>query len=102
MYLAKSKDDFNKIIKSEQDLLDVMRGQVVQHVATEEDTSNIATGGEDIKAVVEDMLASSPIRWDENARFTIIEYTELLLYFKRKNIEESNMISYWIKFYSLL
>lgn len=39
MYLAKSKDDFNKIIKSEQDLLDVMRGQVVQHVATEEDTS---------------------------------------------------------------
>lgn len=38
-YLAKSKDDFNKIIKSEQDLLDVMRGQVVQHVATEEDTS---------------------------------------------------------------
>lgn len=44
--------------------------------AEDETDANIA-GGEDIKAVVEDMLASSPIRWDENARFTIVEYTEL-------------------------
>lgn len=29
-YLAKSKDDFSKIIQAEQDLLDVMKGQVVQ------------------------------------------------------------------------
>ena len=41
------------------------------------DDTNITTGGDDIKAIVEDMLASSPIRWDENARFTIVEYTEL-------------------------
>ena len=37
-YLAESTDDFKKILKNEQDLLDVMRGQVVQHVAIEEDT----------------------------------------------------------------
>lgn len=30
-YLARSSDDFTKIIQKEQDLLDVMRGQVVQH-----------------------------------------------------------------------
>ena len=35
-YLASSKDDFAKIIDKEQDLLDVMRGQVVQHQATNE------------------------------------------------------------------
>lgn len=29
-YLAKSKDDYSKIIQEEQDLLDVMKGQVVQ------------------------------------------------------------------------
>ena len=31
----------------------------------------------DIKSVVEDMVASNPVRGDKNARFTIIEYTEL-------------------------
>lgn len=34
-YIALSKDDFNAIIKKEQDLLDVMQGQVVQHIAEE-------------------------------------------------------------------
>ena len=38
-HLAKSNKDFNKILTVEQDLLDVMRGQVVQHVAAEEDSS---------------------------------------------------------------
>lgn len=33
---------------------------------------------DEIKSVVEDMLASSPARGDANARFTIVEYTELL------------------------
>lgn len=33
---------------------------------------------DEIKTVVEDMLASSPVRGDANARFTIVEYTELL------------------------
>lgn len=36
-YLAKSKEDFPKILKDEQDLLDVMRGQVVTHVVEEEE-----------------------------------------------------------------
>ena len=36
--LSKSEDDFPKIIKYEQDLLDVMRGQVVTHIAEEEFT----------------------------------------------------------------
>ena len=38
-YLAKSAKDFNKILSAEQDLLDVMRGQVVQRVAVEEDST---------------------------------------------------------------
>ena len=37
-YLALTTNDFERIIKDEQDLLDVMRGQVVTHVA-EEDSS---------------------------------------------------------------
>lgn len=39
---------------------------------------NYVAGGDEVKNVVEDMLANTPIRGDENARFTIIEYTELL------------------------
>ena len=35
-YLADSFEDFSKIIQKEQDLLDVMRGQVVEHQAVEE------------------------------------------------------------------
>ena len=35
-YLAKSEDDFTRIIKDEQDLLDVMRGQVITHAVEEE------------------------------------------------------------------
>ena len=43
----------------------------------EEDKGNIVAWGEEVKSVVENMLASTPIRGDENARFTIVEYTEL-------------------------
>lgn len=35
-YLAKSDEDFSRIIKDEQDLLDVMRGQVITHAVEEE------------------------------------------------------------------
>ena len=35
-YLAKKKDDYAEILKNEQDLLDVMRTQVVQHAVQEE------------------------------------------------------------------
>jgi protein-disulfide isomerase len=34
------------------------------------------------------MLASSPIRWDEDARFTIIEYTELLCPYCQRHSSE--------------
>lgn len=36
LYLVKNTDDFAKTIQREQDLLDVMRGQVVQHQTVEE------------------------------------------------------------------
>lgn len=40
-YLANTKDDFAKIIGKEQDLLDVMRGQVVQHQVIDETEQEI-------------------------------------------------------------
>lgn len=39
-YLAKEKDDFSDIIQKEQDLLDVMKGQVVQKQIIEENIEN--------------------------------------------------------------
>lgn len=39
-YLAKNKNDFARIIKDEQDLLDVMRGQVVTNI-TREDSEDV-------------------------------------------------------------
>lgn len=39
---------------------------------------NFVAGGDEVKTAVESMLASTPIRGEANARFTIIEYTELL------------------------
>lgn len=41
----------------------------------ESDTTS--QGSEDIKTVVEDILANNPVRGDKDARYTIIEYTEL-------------------------
>lgn len=35
-HLARSDTDFNKILEAEQNILDVMRGQVVQHIATQD------------------------------------------------------------------
>ena len=46
-YLANSKDDFAKIIKREQDLLDVMRGNVVSSCNSDDDDDR-ATGNETI------------------------------------------------------
>ena len=48
-YLAKSEEDFSKIIKDEQDLLDVMRGQVITHAVEEEpEEDNQSTRNETI------------------------------------------------------
>lgn len=41
-YLSRSKEDFARILKDEQDLLDVMRGQVVTHTVQDEpDTDDV-------------------------------------------------------------
>ncbi len=56
--------------------------------STDIEETNNSEPSEDIKAVVEDMLASSPIRWDENARFTIVEYTELHCPFCQRHSQE--------------
>ena len=47
VFLANSTSDFTKIIKREQDLLDVMKGQVIQHVAVS-NVSPVNTGGQTI------------------------------------------------------
>lgn len=49
-YLAKSTDDFSRIIKDEQDLLDVMRGQVITHSALDDE-----------QTVRDDSVENSPI-----------------------------------------
>ena len=43
----------------------------------EEDNNNIIAWGDEVKSVVQDMLASAPVRGDKDARFVIVEYTEL-------------------------
>ena len=68
---------------------------------TDEDTTEIEdeentevdnnTSSEDIKAVVEDMLASSPIRGDKDARFTIVEYTELHCPYCQRHSQEGTI-----------
>ena len=40
---------------------------------------------EDVSAIVENLLATAPVRGDKNARFTIIEYTELLCPFCQRH-----------------
>ena len=44
---------------------------------TNSDTTSSETNP-DVSAIVENLLASAPVRGDKDARFTIIEYTELL------------------------
>lgn len=57
----------------------------------ESDEASINAGGDDIKTVVENMLASTPIRGDANARFTIVEYTELLCPFCQRHSSEGTI-----------
>ena len=47
-YLSRGKDDFAKILKDEQDLLDVMRGQVVTHIVQNEPEKVEENNGETI------------------------------------------------------
>ena len=47
-WLANNKDDIGNIIQREQDLLDVMKGQVVQRIITTEDSNDINTSSQTI------------------------------------------------------
>ena len=40
-YISKSKDDFARILKDEQDLLDVMAGQVITHTVQDEPDNDV-------------------------------------------------------------
>lgn len=57
-----------------------------------------ATPAEDVKSVVEWMLQTSPIRWDANARFTIVEYTELLCPYCQRHSQEGTINSVLAQF----
>lgn len=59
----------------------------------EDDSASIIAGWDEVKSVVENMLASSPIRGDENARFTIVEYTELLCPYCQRHSSEGTINS---------
>ena len=54
---------------------------------------NYVAWGEEVKNVVEDMLANTPIRGDENARFTIVEYTELLCPYCQRHSQQGTINS---------
>ena len=52
---------------------------------------NYIAGGNEVKNVVEDMLANVPVRGDVNARFTIVEYTELLCPFCQRHSQQGTI-----------
>ena len=60
---------------------------------TEDDGSNIVAWGDEVKSVVTDMLASTPIRGDKDARFVIVEYTELHCPFCQRHSQEGTINS---------
>lgn len=53
----------------------------------------VVAWGDEIKTTVEDMLTASPSRWDENARFTIVEYTELHCPYCQRHSQEGTINS---------
>ncbi len=62
-------------------------------VNTEEVANNIVAWGDEVKSLAESMVASSPIRGDKDARFTIVEYTELLCPFCQRHSTEGTINS---------
>ena len=70
-YLAKKKDDFGEIMKNEQDLLDVMRTQVVQHTVQEE-------VAEDENAPEQTVLEAMGLVFDEVTDEEVEKIKELL------------------------
>lgn len=58
-YLSRSKEDFARILKDEQDLLDVMRGQVVTHTVQDEPDTN------DVEEKQETILEAMGLEFEE-------------------------------------
>ncbi len=52
---------------------------------------NFVAWGDEVKTLVEDMLKSTPIRGNKDARFTIVEYTELLCPFCQRHSQEGTI-----------
>lgn len=61
------------------------------------DTTSSETNA-DVANIVEDLLASAPVRGDKNARFTIIEYTELLCPYCQRHSENGTIETVMEKF----
>ena len=54
---------------------------------------NYVAWGDEVKNVVEDMLANAPVRGNKDARFTIVEYTELLCPFCQRHSQAGTINS---------
>lgn len=54
---------------------------------------NFVAWGDEVKTLVEDMLKSTPVRGNKDARFTIVEYTELLCPFCQRHSAEGTINS---------
>lgn len=67
----------------------------IENTDNESDDTN---GSEDVKTVVEDILASAPIRGDKDARFTILEYTELHCPYCQRHAQNGTIQSVLDKF----
>ena len=61
------------------------------------DTTSSETNA-DVADIVEGLLASAPVRGDKNARFTIIEYTELLCPYCQRHSENGTIETVMEKF----
>ena len=91
------KENFNRMsrVYASQGYIDYMSQYAQQGEdqfwLTQQNTTNDTEWNDEIKAVVENMLASTPIRGDKNARFTIVEYTELLCPYCQRHSQEGTI-----------
>lgn len=69
-HLATNKNDFAKIVQREQDLLDVMNGQVVQH-QTEENNNRVVHHNETILDVLQIDLAPATFEDIEKIKYAL-------------------------------
>lgn len=65
---------------------------------SETNTDTTSEPNADVSAIVENLLATAPVRGDKNARFTIIEYTELLCPYCQRHSENGTIEAVMEKF----